>query len=214
MTDIAPDGATLCQGLGLILDGGFVTQDTPVFTYPGAATPRFRKNAAPYDPLFTLDRDEPFVTGRWWRLRDDFSDGDGIMDLGGKWGVPGGQDIVVSGYWLRVWDRPWGTVKLDDTYGPSGSCGSRAFASDTVFGPGPLPGVAVRPSETTFISNHDRVWNVVFYDGSVKTYADADAGLAQRLVEIAQSGRDDYKGATGRSALVFGEFFDPLYSQE
>ena len=214
LSDVSEQGKVAPQGIGLVLNGGFVSVDSPVFLCPGAFTARFRREAQPYASLFSLDTDEPIVTEPYWRIRGRFTDNDGVMELGGDWGVAGGDKVIVSTYWMRVSSRPFGAFDMDDFYkAPLTGHRPTAMVSDTILGWTPLPGVDVAPEEPTFISNHDGVWNVLFIDGSVKTYHDTDDALERRLGELKQMGREDCESAVGRSRLIFEEFFDPVYSE-
>lgn len=211
MSDIDSNNRPIWQGIGLLVSGGYISRDRTVISCLGPSLRRFRQAAAPYDRLFAHDADEPFFTTKIYRLKRNFTDGDGVMDLGSEWNVPSGKDVLVSNYWMRFLDAPHGTMYYNRAFNEYGH--SFAAVSDSILGWAPLPGIERAPTEPTFISNHDGVWNVLFMDGSVKTYQDTDGALKRRLGEISQMGREDYESALGRSRLIFEEFFDPLHEE-
>ena len=207
MTDLDNHGRPVWQGIGLLYQQGFVVKDNAPdrLTCPGVALPRFRRSAGPYGNLFACDKQEPFWTLHWKDPSPQFSNDNGQMDLGAGWPIEHGRQSVVSNYWLRVYDDPAGTAKAG-SFRPD-----TVLASDTILGPEPLPGLPLAGAKPVVISNHDRKWNVLFYDGHIKTYDDVNDHLIHRLSDLQQTGRQDYVGAAGRSRLIFEEFFDPLY---
>ena len=77
-----------------------------------------------------------------------------------------------------------------------------------------------------FITNHDGAYNVLFTDGSVKTFSDASGVLRDVLTATRHSGGGDRKNYTdvgpgsgeqddeSRSQNVFPVYFDPIYQQD
>ena len=204
LSDTGPDGEAVPQGLGLLWPGGYYHSSGIVC--PGVSSRDFEQPTGPYRSLFQRDSDDlTLLNLRRRRLPSTrLSDGDGIMDLGGRWNVPRGQDVIVSTYWLRPSERLFLTLNANQRESPP-------LVSDTILGWTPLSGVSAAPGEPTFISNHDGVWNVLFTDGTVKTYHDADAALKRRLAEISQAKRPDDRSGVGRSELIFEKFFKPLH---
>ena len=76
----------------------------------------------------------------------------------------------------------------------------------------------IRPS--TYMANHDAAFNVLFTDGSVKTFSDASLAIYKHLYSAlvnAQTGLGDGSYASyklGDTAQVYDRYFDPLYAQD
>ena len=74
----------------------------------------------------------------------------------------------------------------------------------------------IRPS--TYMSNHDAAFNVLFTDGSVKTFSDA-AMQVYKLLYVASVRAQAGVGQSGAytlwdTAQVYENYFDPMYSQD
>ncbi|MFH0965919.1 MAG: type II secretion system protein [Planctomycetota bacterium] len=123
----------------------------------------------------------------------------------------------------------WNSYRLDDVQG-------RAVASDALLGFFPrsseiridIGGLKqvyytkstqdIRPS--TYMANHDAAFNVLFTDGSVKTFADGGLVVYKHLylsLVLAQVSLGDGAYASyklGDTAKVYERYFDPLYAQD
>ncbi|MFH0964873.1 MAG: type II secretion system protein [Planctomycetota bacterium] len=121
----------------------------------------------------------------------------------------------------------WQSYPLDTIQG-------RAVASDAMwgfyhrYGDGGTDGTgATRPStfvyydhhiadhltEKYYTANHDRAFNALFTDGSVKTFSDSSAALlkAEAKIKMANIGRPP---TAAEKALWWELYFDPLYAQD
>ena len=121
--------------------------------------------------------------------------------------------------------RPENTTDLSFNSYKVDEMGGKAIASDAVWGflgrdvgVTAMGGSAYSYNSTSvllkdeFTSNHDSAYNVLFGDGSVKTFSDAGLSVFKTLA-AAQA------GSTGRPALrdiarVYEMYFDALYAQD
>ena len=180
---------------------------------------------------------------------DASTNGNGIQDLAAVlWGPEGdggrtfsergGQpcDWLVTNYWLRMKTEKHGSFKFESNSG-------LAMVSDTLLGnfDGVIASHRVRGADGTgdprrngdagdgggFIANHDGAYNVLFADGSVKTFSDASQvvrNVTTATDDEASSG--DGKNYTfvaagnaeqndvSRTENVFPVYFDPIYQQD
>ena len=139
-----------------------------------------------------------------------------------------GPCTLIGSYGLRLSDEQYSynSWKLDEISG-------KAIASDAIWGfywrfnmaydaapPGGSAGSgsctyaqAQFQSPQHWISNHDRAYNVLFTDGSVKGFSDAAMLMYKRCVSerIANGG---YPETNDVVADMYTEYFDPLYAQD
>ena len=151
---------------------------------------------------------------------------DGNYSGGGgtDYGYQGRYCAIFGAYQVRndsVDDYTWCSWRLDEING-------QAVASDAIWGffirprsvpnyPAVLydPAVADSLQHQWFLENHDKAYNVLFTDGSVKTFSDAGLSLYKTMVVIqgqgaASAGQPPY--LIGRQ--VWETFFDALYAQD
>ena len=102
-------------------------------------------------------------------------------------------------------DALWGFFGREDAqWGVPGSCVQAEWRYDAS-SPDTM-------SKRWFSSNHDGAYNVLFSDGSVKTFSDAGMSLYKALV-MAQTGsrrRPTLQDVAG----TYEQYFDPLYAQD
>ena len=135
---------------------------------------------------------------------------------------------MVSSYTLRV-----GTDKLvtdpagrDLTYNSYQlrNFGGKAIANDAFWGFW-ARGLSVENGHYAFwdwfpaeshMSNHDRAYNVLFSDGSVKTFSDAGASIVKSEVETFEVWHTAtwYGPPATEVAKYYQVYFDPLYAQD
>ncbi|MFH0964262.1 MAG: DUF1559 domain-containing protein [Planctomycetota bacterium] len=127
----------------------------------------------------------------------------------------------------------WNSYKLDEVQG-------QALASDAIFGLFPRPGwlkVDVGPASSyeevkyyedlysrmtkvgTYMSSHDNAYNVLFTDGSVKTYSDGSSDFYKFLRVRMIAGHAAYGGYSSSYTLadleqLYSRYFDKLYAQD
>ena len=173
------DGSWKASGLGLLLAGGYLTQKGGSFLYctdPAGNDPAWVR-------AFSLDEDEAFITskGREWGP----TDGDGVAEL------PGNPDALVGGYVLRYNpDSAWGSWKWEDAL----SDGKSMVSDPVVFG---MPDDRVK--------GHDGLlYNVLFIDGSVRTFYDA--------AHVVRNAAASIKGGDVERKLskIFETYFDSI----
>ena len=209
MSGKGPPGTPTYQGLGRLWSGGFVGRESVMYC-PATEGRRFRKACRSYAALFARDGGDPFwQRPSLYRKSVPLSNGNGVGDLGGAWGVEDGGAVIVSSYWLRVFDTTWGNQSVHDLYNPETGMGI-AVVSDTIVGYTPLPGVPGRPGDPVLISNHDRLWHVGFSDGVVRTYYEMDDRLKQELQLLSESTRASDRDAFGRNRIIFEGYFESL----
>jgi len=129
---------------------------------------------------------------------------------------------MVGSYQVRPLDRSglgYNSYHIDRIAG-------KAVASDAIYGwfgrsnisnrnNSWRQGFRANPAELlleSFVMNHDMSYNVLFTDGSVKTYGDSGANLFKtyKLLQIAQGGIPSLQ----RLSQVYKDYFDPLYAQD
>ncbi|MFH0964884.1 MAG: DUF1559 domain-containing protein [Planctomycetota bacterium] len=129
----------------------------------------------------------------------------------------------IGSYMVRPGDSGynWNSHKLDRIQG-------KAIASDAIWGwifrsnimnrvSNPVNQVAFNPNVRellyeSFVRNHDAAYNVLFTDGSVKTYSDAGMNLYKSYLSE-QIGQGTEPSLT-RIAKLYRLYFDELYAQD
>ncbi|MFH0964529.1 MAG: DUF1559 domain-containing protein [Planctomycetota bacterium] len=141
--------------------------------------------------------------------------------------------FIVGSYQVRpenVNDYSWNSYKLDEILG-------KAIASDAIWGfyaredvgytgatwgfgsASPYYYNAGRPDtlqQGWFSSNHDSAYNVLFTDGSVKTFSDGGRSLYKELVRFQQGAVVGLPTRPGLKdiASLYERYFDALYAQD
>ena len=125
---------------------------------------------------------------------------------------------MLSSYTLRLGDggNSYNSHNLNDDAG-------KAIVSDAIwsfFGKvavGKMANyamISLFPAES-FISNHDKAYNVLFTDGSVKTYSDAAANIIKSEIAGYTVEGPNWRVPTAKSMIQYwDQYFDPLYSQD
>ena len=181
--------------------------------------------------------------------RDAVTNGNGIQDLaavlwgpasdgGGRFSENGGRvcDWLVTNYWLRLKTQRHGSFAFESKSG-------LAIASDTLLGDfdGVMASHRMRGIKGTgkkrwngdggdgggFITNHESSYNVLFTDGSVKTFSDNSPVVLEALTadddqDMSGDGKNytyvvdgsDEQNDVSRTEAVFPVYFDPLYQQD
>jgi len=200
-------------GLGLLFAGGYVTDKGATILYcpsnqSGLAAKENRK-----DKMRQFDPDEPFWSSKGQIVRGDAdAHGDWEVPVvwpsvcwDGASTLSPGECLVLSNYDMR-WHRdnymksPYlfysgGRPVTFPTAIKLSEVGQVGLAADTLevfvgVDPGevlgsPVPGAPERynAAENHTIQNHLRAWNILFPDGSVKTYVDGSGALFKILVD-------------------------------
>ena len=183
-----------------------------------------------WDP-YQASRSYPATSGIWGRpvhgIGGDSSRGcsDSASD---PWRIPSGYCLIVGSYQVRpdtADDVTWNSWRLDEI-------GGQAVGSDVIYGfwmrnndtvetRGPSGYVNIQYNDTNelqpayWTSNHDAAYNVLFADGSVKTFSDAGASLFKELLHIQLSNTSVGDGPSlSQLGTVYELYFDPLYAQD
>ncbi|MFH0963151.1 MAG: DUF1559 domain-containing protein [Planctomycetota bacterium] len=137
---------------------------------------------------------------------------------------------IIGSYQVRPFGSTlltWNSQKLDEIQG-------QAVASDAVYGFFPRPGrlkigtpylevyhgLSTRlTARADFTSSHDSAYNVLFTDGSVKTFSDGGFAIYKLLLLGMRLGYNTYGGYSGSYYLshieeVYSLYFDKLYAQD
>jgi len=160
-------------------------------------------------------------------------------DLTDAGGMEGDRcDWLVTNYWLRFKRSKYGCIKFTSNVGLSlvsdtliGNFGG-IIDSDRIAG----PRGSSDPRQNTdgghgggYVSNHDGAFNVMFTDGSVKTFSDASqvvrnvcTASENGVAPTSQDGKNYTQVGPGtseqndesRSQNVFPVYFDPIYVQD
>jgi len=159
---------------------------------------------------------------------------DGGSSYGQKCGIFGSYELRDSMPTEGDETVHYGSMKLDDAL-----AGGNALASDAIHGNIPtfalyqiltvqLGGYPAWRSgyedrmniiehKWTWVANHDNAYNVLFADGSVKTYSDAGMSLRKTLIAFAvppSASRYVLPTIGQKAALVWEPYFDALYAQD
>ncbi|MFH0965318.1 MAG: DUF1559 domain-containing protein [Planctomycetota bacterium] len=150
----------------------------------------------------------------------------------------GFQCNILGSYEMRDSDTMgvvhYGSMNLDKALG-----GGKALVSDAIYGNltqhmGYSGGNSVNGPYTTssggasalelrwWVSNHDSAYNVLFPDGSVKTFSDAGMSLRKAFLVLAEANmygtdptrRYAYLNTTQKARAIWPVYFDPLYAQD
>ena len=144
-------------------------------------------------------------------------------------------DWLITNYWLRLRASTYGAYRMSSNIG-------MAIVSDTLLGnfDGVVQSSRVQGDGATigdprqnddagnggsFVTNHDGAYNVLFTDGSVKTFSDASQVVRNVLTASDASGGDgknytnvaagnSEQNDVSRSSNVFPVYFDPIYQQD
>ena len=174
--------------------------------------------------------------GEWWAY------GNGPVESGSMWAygmspawsnlnnsaticnVSGGYDdtawcTLISSYTLRSGvdsGKTYNNLNIRDETG-------RAIASDAIWSfftrcavryPDPAMFVDRFPPDS-FSSNHDKAYNVLFTDGSVKTYSDAGSNILKSEIVDWLRGCNNWWGpGASQVGTYWKQYFDPLYAQD
>ena len=153
---------------------------------------------------------------------------DALASLGMATGAYCGGDVsldhvrcsLVGSYQMRSPEGPgilygsWPLSEMQDN--------GQAVASDTIWGFFQYSlayggeRLLLDPAEHTrqyWWQNHDSAYNVLFADGSVKTFSDAGLSLFKTLV-AAKLNQTDSALVSDEKAKAFEQFFDPMYAQD
>ena len=277
-----PSGGGIPNGLGLLLAGGYLTQQgASVLNCPSRfwhPTTKGSNDATVQANIqhFSWDEDEPFYTSGgslyygdadgygdapWWQARDS-QETRGSVECNPGGGTSGGGDkcVLVGSYEVRntvhlkdannayagkfggfnfnqckqlgsaiVSDalRGWDVMIADPMYSRWGETSSGGLCEPAAWiaGPNEVAGCYVADFKY-FSSNHDHAYNVLFTDGSVKTFADGGNAVYKELFEIIANRRvypvDNSDGIPhGMSAdpvykneYIWRPYFDQLYAQD
>lgn len=135
----------------------------------------------PLGRAFAFDEDEPF----WTTRVSGPTDADGIGEL------PGHPNVMVSSLMLRCnVDNPWGARQISTPPG-------EAAVTRTV-----LLGETLAPEGREY-------FHLLFWDGCVKTWADAEDEVTNALEDVTPEDLDRVLDKT-----VFPTFFDPVYQED
>jgi len=183
------DGTWKATGLGLLIAGGYLAANENVRRFdrepfadpPWCYCPVTKGSSQEWVRAFTVDRDEAF-----WRTRKPAaSDGDGLGEL------PWNPDVMVCSYTLRFnTENAWGSSRLE---GPG-----RALVSDLVFF-----------GEKGAVGNHAGYYDVLFNDGSQRTFRDENDVVADVCRGV---NAEEIEETVDRA--IFGELFDPLFQDD
>ncbi|MFH0965276.1 MAG: DUF1559 domain-containing protein [Planctomycetota bacterium] len=151
------------------------------------------------------------ITNYWMRFRQiNFS----ALKISSNIGVAIVSDTLLGNFDGAVWcQRVIGTANTGDIRQNSRGAGDGNFAVSTF-------------RNTSFVQNHDGAYNVLFTDGSVKTFSDAGQVVRNTLTATDRTTGGDDKNYTQpgagwseandetRSENVFPVYFDLIYTQD
>ncbi|MFH0965576.1 MAG: DUF1559 domain-containing protein [Planctomycetota bacterium] len=151
------------------------------------------------------------ITNYWLRFRQiNFS----ALKISSNIGVAIVSDTLLGNFdGVAYCMRVMGTATTGDPRQNSGGSGDGNFAASTY-------------GNTTFVQNHDGAYNVLFTDGSVKTFSDAGQVVRNTLTATDRTTGGDYRNYTQpgagwseandetRSENVFPVYFDLIYTQD
>ena len=264
-TSSSSNGAGIPTGLGLLLSGGYLTQQgASVLDCPSRKLcsvkpdyPVQRSGQASAEPVWneqaTFYADAVFFTtgGKvLWRASGDalmsqtVNDSTHVTLDWASWlantsaGVSsnctesaGGNACWITGAYMTRPDTgtgySWQSYKLDEIAG-------KAVASDAMWGfyhrYGDGSNVnrgSTRPStfvaydhhvtdhltDAYWTANHDKAYNVLFTDGSVKTFSDAAASIFKSVVALKVT-NDGFPPSSADKGAGYKVYFDELYAQD
>jgi len=198
--------------LGLLWSGGYLTSKGAQILYcPSNNSGRASKEAR-YDKVIRYDADEPFWTSKGLvTIGDDDNIGNpntavsslnGCYDGGGGTGrLDEGKCWVLTNYSARYYNvntvRYGGNGREESQAIKKEDIGAAGLYCDTIelwspvrvngFGQGGS-GNGADPDDTGWkryaVINHDQSWNVLFADGSVKTYNDGSNNVFDMIIQI------------------------------
>ena len=250
-------GPGMCTGLGLLLAGGYLTQQgASVLDCPSRHIADTMDSEV--ETWFRYDDREPFYTlgGRWLEANGrgmnywTMADHEAHTNMGGPAGSgnpiahyeeectadaenpPHGEYCsIITSYSVREsataddvgssGSHAYSCLRLDDLVGKG-----RALVSDTVIGFVDMPRDGANipdPSlfdmddraswQPLYMQNHDHAYNVLFCDGSVKTFSDAAKNVVNvQARQVANWGWPYYPAHFTDS--VWKIYFDPAYAQD
>jgi len=200
-------------GLGLLWAGGYVTDKGALILYCPSNTSGPAAKEEGRDKRQRYDNDEPFWTSNGMITRgDNDGKGDWLANNWNPYACSDGTALqlfgicqVLSNYSVR-WDGSFSSFYALNYPGRGGwfalpfavhveDYGAKAIVADTIelglgFEPeiilGNPPASAPERYFTGInyvIRNHDSTWNILFADGSVKTYSDSPAQVFHSLVD-------------------------------
>ena len=188
----------------------------------------------PRKDAMSFDADEPFFTSRgqfWFSDADQMANFVRHADVGGSpacarpasSGPPSGPPnwnmhcCLITSYSMRLGDTTDGFSHLRLEEWPS-----TGILSDSL-----VCWALGRPSghkvdlDSRYIQNHESSWNILFADGAVKTFSDANRLLRKTLLDGtlmdgADSGTAKYKGPSGTyvKKYIWEPYLDTAYQQD
>ena len=137
-------------------------------------------------------------------------------------------DAVYAYFGWASWGQYWG---WNSWFGGDPAIGNltQCPGAPTVVNPGDpwwvqMWAQTVRTADVNYwINNHDNAWNVLFADGSVKTFSDGGLNIKKTILSQYTSGAYasksyahycDYMGIGGKHKYIYSIYFDPLYGQD
>ncbi|MFH0965690.1 MAG: DUF1559 domain-containing protein [Planctomycetota bacterium] len=229
--DPAKVDTPVSSGTGLLFKGGYLTQKgCAIMHCPTRA--HIGKIPGALEEKYTYDSKEPF----WTLPRAQFSNLDGRSDLGNTSAVtaatpefdePYRGRYIYSNYWMRLVpaDGTWTEcADVDASYNAlrMKSHANDAYISDSLGGAFPcaieyLNGAAdqiILPTERVFLQNHDASYNVLFLDGTVKTFSDAGRTVKKLLETMAEDTMLQLQPGSVVVEPIFVLYFNELYTQD
>ncbi|MFH0963613.1 MAG: hypothetical protein V2A58_06335, partial [Planctomycetota bacterium] len=135
---------------------------------------------------------------------------------------------IYTNYWMRlvppdgIWtdcadaDASYNALRLK-------SHANDAYISDSLGGSFPcaieylnneVPPQIVLPTERVFLQNHDASYNVLFLDGTVKTFSDAGRTIKKSLDLMAEDTMLQLQPGSAVVEPIFVLYFNELYTQD
>lgn len=98
----------------------------------------------------------------------------------------------------------------------SDSLGGRFPSEDELFTAGAVEYFGsdlITPPGDVFLQNHDASYNVLFVDGTVKTFADGGRNIKKALEAMTKEvpTSSEYQPGSAVALKIFRVYFDPLY---
>ena len=120
----------------------------------------------------------------------------------------------------------WQSYKLDEIAGKAvasdaiwgfyhryGNGSTTSCGSTRTGGPAYNHSITDHLTDAYWTANHDKAYNVLFTDGSVKTFSDAAAAIFKAAVAI-KANNSGYPPSAADKGAWFTVYFDPLYAQD